>query len=168
VAEVSSIYPANQQPAKFIVLSALALQQVPNAADWCDALNASPKEWPGVPSNTVFALNAQAAGYALASFGATPLLIEAAAVIPVPEILRGAFEYVNRQTADSHKLMLFLPVLVVAPVAEELFFRGLVLHGYARRYGLTKAVWGSAVLFAAFHLNPWQAVLALPLGLALA
>ena len=104
----------------------------------------------------------------LASFGATPLLIEAAAMIPVPEILRGAFEYMNRQTADSNKLMLFLPVVVVAPVAEELFFRGLVLRGYARRYGFPKAVWGSAVLFAVFHLNPWQAVLALPLGLAFA
>ena len=104
----------------------------------------------------------------LASFGATPLLIEAAALIPVPEILRGAFEYMNRQTADSNRLLLFLPVVVVAPVAEELFFRGLVLRGYVRRYGLTKAVWGSAGLFAVFHLNPWQAVLALPLGLAFA
>jgi len=104
----------------------------------------------------------------LASFGATPLLIEAAAMIPVPEILRGAVEYMSRQAADSNKLLLFLPVVVVAPVAEELFFRGLVLRGYARRYGLTKAVWGSAVLFAVFHLNPWQAVLALPLGLAFA
>ena len=104
----------------------------------------------------------------LASFGATPLLIEAAALIPVPEILRGAFEYMNRQTADSNWLMLFLPVVVVAPVAEELFFRGLVLRGYVRCYGPAKAVWGSAVLFAVFHLNPWQAVLALPLGLAFA
>jgi hypothetical protein len=65
--EVNSIYPANQQQAKFMVLSAWELQQVPNAANWCDALNASPSEWPGVPANTVFALNAQAAGRALAS-----------------------------------------------------------------------------------------------------
>ena len=67
VVAVNSIYPANQQQAKFMVLSAWELQQVPNAANWCDALNASPSEWPGVPANTVFALNAQAAGRALAS-----------------------------------------------------------------------------------------------------
>jgi len=67
VVAVNSIYPANQQQAKFMILSAWELQQVPKAANWCDALNANPNEWPGVPSNTVFALNAQAAGCALAN-----------------------------------------------------------------------------------------------------
>jgi hypothetical protein len=65
VVEVNAPYPANQQQAKFMILSAWELQQVPNAARWCDALNASPQDWPGVPSNTVFALNVQAAGHAL-------------------------------------------------------------------------------------------------------
>ena len=67
VAEVNASYPSNQQQAKFMALSAWELQHVPNAANWCDALNATPREWPGVPSNTVFALNAQAAGRALTS-----------------------------------------------------------------------------------------------------
>jgi hypothetical protein len=62
---VNTVYPANQQQAKFMILSAWELQQVPHAANWCDALNASPRDWPGVPTNTVFALNAQAAGHAL-------------------------------------------------------------------------------------------------------
>jgi hypothetical protein len=53
-------------------------------------------------------------------------------------------------------------------VAEELFFRGLLLRGYAARYGVTTAVWASAVVFAVFHLNPWQGVVALPLGVAYA
>jgi hypothetical protein len=59
-------------------------------------------------------------------------------------------------------------VVVVAPVAEELFFRGLLLRGYLARYSVTTAVWVSALLFALFHLNPWQAIVALPLGVAYA
>jgi membrane protease YdiL (CAAX protease family) len=47
-------------------------------------------------------------------------------------------------------------VLVVSPVSEEVFFRGLVLHGFLRRYGEAKAVLASAILFGAFHMNPWQ------------
>jgi membrane protease YdiL (CAAX protease family) len=101
----------------------------------------------------------------IASFGITILLLAVASLIPVPEALKNAMA---QGKAGSSKLALFLPVVVVAPLAEELFFRGLVLRGYLGRYSVTKAVWASAVLFAVFHLNPWQAVVALPLGLGFA
>ncbi len=56
---------------------------------------------------------------------------------------------------------------VVAPaVGEELLFRGLILQGLVQRHGAKAAVWISAILFAAFHLNPWQAVIAIFIGLA--
>jgi len=54
--------------------------------------------------------------------------------------------------------------VVLAPVAEELFFRGFVLRGFLARYSVRKAVIASTVLFALLHLNPWQGVMALPLG----
>jgi membrane protease YdiL (CAAX protease family) len=43
-------------------------------------------------------------------------------------------------------------LVVAAPVAEELFFRGLTLNAWEREYGTRRAVIGSAVLFAAAHL----------------
>jgi membrane protease YdiL (CAAX protease family) len=101
----------------------------------------------------------------LASFGATILLLEVAGWIPMPKELRDAFA---EMSSESTTLTLLLPVVVVAPVAEELFFRGQVLRGYLGRYKTTTAVWASAVLFAMFHLNPWQAIVALPLGAAYA
>ncbi len=99
------------------------------------------------------------------SFGATILLLEVAGWIPVPEALR---ESLARESRETHGLVLFVSLVVMAPVAEELFFRGQVLRGYLGRYSVTKAVWSSAVLFAVFHLNPWQAVVALPLGVGFA
>jgi membrane protease YdiL (CAAX protease family) len=54
-----------------------------------------------------------------------------------------------------------------APLAEEPVFRGLILGGFALRYGPRKAVVYSALLFAAFHLNPWQFHSALLAGLFL-
>lgn len=101
----------------------------------------------------------------IATFGVTILVLAAAGLIPMPEALRAAL---IQQAAGSSKLTLFLPVVVVAPLAEEIFFRGFMLRGYLGRYSITKAVWASAAVFALFHLNPWQMVAAFPLGLGFA
>ena len=52
--------------------------------------------------------------------------------------------------------LLVLFVVVAAPLAEELFFRGLVLRSIAARYSDTVAVVGSAFLFAFIHFQPLQ------------
>lgn len=61
----------------------------------------------------------------------------------------------------------FLKVAVVAPVVEELIFRGLILHGFRKNYSGFTAVVMSALLFALFHLNPWQFPATFLLGLLL-
>ena len=53
-------------------------------------------------------------------------------------------------------LLLFLVVAVLAPIAEEIFFRGLVLRSLERRLGTSWAIVGSAALFGAAHLEPLQ------------
>jgi membrane protease YdiL (CAAX protease family) len=45
---------------------------------------------------------------------------------------------------------------IVAPVTEEPLFRGLILRGFLARYRVGTAIASSALLFALFHLNPWQ------------
>ncbi|NNG02122.1 MAG: CPBP family intramembrane metalloprotease [Desulfobacteraceae bacterium] len=47
-------------------------------------------------------------------------------------------------------LFFFLVGAIVSPVAEELFFRGM-LFGYLRRWGLPTALVASTALFAALH-----------------
>ena len=49
-----------------------------------------------------------------------------------------------------------IAILAVAPLAEELLFRGVILTGFLRRYGMVRAVVFSAILFAVIHLNPCQ------------
>ena len=49
-----------------------------------------------------------------------------------------------------------LRVVILAPVVEELIFRGVIFSGFQRNYHAFWAVFFSALLFALFHLNPWQ------------
>ncbi len=60
-----------------------------------------------------------------------------------------------------------LKVVIMAPIIEELIFRGVVMHGLMRNYSRFTAVFVSALLFALFHLNPWQFPATFLLGLVL-
>ena len=53
---------------------------------------------------------------------------------------------------------------VIAPVVEEMLFRGVILRGFLQRYQRSHAIWGSAALFGLPHLNVYQLVAALCLG----
>ena len=81
---------------------------------------------------------------------------------PPPDVLdiSWMFDSEERNLAG----LLFLLVLV-APLTEELLFRGIILRGFLSRYSVMTAVSVSALLFALFHLNPWQFVGAFALGL---
>jgi len=61
----------------------------------------------------------------------------------------------------------FMKVVVIAPVVEELIFRGVIMHGLMRNYPKVTAVFFSGLLFALFHLNPWQFPATLVLGMIL-
>jgi uncharacterized protein len=58
-------------------------------------------------------------------------------------------------------------LVIVAPITEELLFRGIILRGLLSRYRPATAVVITALLFAFIHLNPWQFFSALFLGLVL-
>lgn len=60
-----------------------------------------------------------------------------------------------------------LKVVIMAPVIEELIFRGVIMHGLMRNYSKFTAVVVSALMFALFHLNPWQFPATFILGLLL-
>ena len=49
--------------------------------------------------------------------------------------------------------VLVIALVLVAPVAEELFFRGVVFNAWAREYGTRVGMIGSAALFAVIHAN---------------
>ncbi|HET6379736.1 MAG TPA: CPBP family intramembrane glutamic endopeptidase [candidate division Zixibacteria bacterium] len=69
---------------------------------------------------------------------------------------------------NVHPLVLAVALVVVAPVAEEVFFRGVVYNAWEREYGSRRALAGSALLFALIHGSIFVFVPIALLGLLLA
>lgn len=81
-------------------------------------------------------------------------------LIPMPEFFVKIFEQ-----ALSHDFPTLLLIVIIAPVMEELFFRGIILDGLLENYSPQKSILWSSLLFGLAHLNPWQFIPALILGL---
>jgi membrane protease YdiL (CAAX protease family) len=64
--------------------------------------------------------------------------------------------------------LILIAFVVLAPIAEEFFFRGIVFNAWLREGGARFAYIGSAALFAVSHLSPIQFAPLFLLGLALA
>jgi membrane protease YdiL (CAAX protease family) len=73
-----------------------------------------------------------------------------------------------RSVPPSQFMGVWLAAAVVAPICEECFFRGYVFGALRGRFGRVAAYAGSAVLFAAIHLNPAAIVPILVMALGLA
>ncbi|MFC2027145.1 type II CAAX prenyl endopeptidase Rce1 family protein [Chloroflexota bacterium] len=54
----------------------------------------------------------------------------------------------------SFPWLLIITTVVVAPLVEEMFFRGFIFAGFWQRYGWQKAALISSALFALVHLQP--------------
>jgi len=79
---------------------------------------------------------------------------------PIP---REYIDFMNQLFAQNFWGVLFT-IGVVAPVVEELLFRGVILDGLQIRYGAKRAVIVSSLLFGLTHLIPWAIVNAVLLG----
>ncbi|HAH32303.1 MAG TPA: hypothetical protein DCL44_08320 [Elusimicrobia bacterium] len=71
----------------------------------------------------------------------------------------------NIPVAARQSLLIYVLLLMAA--AEELLFRGFVLHYLAKRVSFGWALFWSAFVFSLVHLNPLAVILTLPLGLLL-
>lgn len=59
---------------------------------------------------------------------------------------------VRLPTGIRQIVVFFLVAALIGPLAEEMFFRG-VLYGFLRRFGIAAAIIGSSALFVAAHLS---------------
>jgi membrane protease YdiL (CAAX protease family) len=108
----------------------------------------------------------QLAGLAITLVGAIIFLSEADNVVrfvlPPPQWLTETFKAIFFE--QGHLASRVFLLVLVAPLTEELLFRGIFLPGLLSRYRPGVAVLLTAALFAAIHLNPWQFLSALTLG----
>jgi membrane protease YdiL (CAAX protease family) len=64
-------------------------------------------------------------------------------------------------------LLAIFVVAVVAPIVEELFFRGFVYASFRQSHGVTTAAIVSSLMFALFHQDPYTYIPIAIIGLAL-
>ena len=87
-------------------------------------------------------------------------------VLPAPEWhIKLFYDLVKGEKGLWGAVVLFV---VIAPITEELLFRGLILRGLLSRYTVKTSVLVSTILFSAFHLNPWQFLSATIFGVLMA
>jgi uncharacterized protein len=110
----------------------------------------------------------QVAGVSVTLLGAVVLLSEGdnllRALLPPPQWLSN---WLNALFFAHDKLLSrILLLVIIAPLTEELLFRGIILRGLLSRHRPAVAVVLTALLFAALHCNPWQFLSPLFLGIA--
>ena len=72
------------------------------------------------------------------------------------ELAEPARELGDKAVGPLSTILFFAVVAVGAPIAEEIFYRGLVLGALAKRFGTGWGVVGSSLLFGAAHFQPLQ------------
>lgn len=88
-------------------------------------------------------------------------LLERVGLPPEPETAERAIAFLD-------PILVVLAVVILAPIAEEVFFRGIVFNAWLREGGRRSALIGSSALFAIIHLSLVSLVPIFLLGLALA
>lgn len=81
--------------------------------------------------------------------------------MPIPPFMEEMFLKMMQQTG----IYSFITIIIVAPVLEELIFRGIMLKGLLKQHSPRRAIIMSSFLFGVLHLNPWQFVSAFLLGI---
>jgi membrane protease YdiL (CAAX protease family) len=86
-----------------------------------------------------------------------------------PEASMRVMELLTGAPGDSgvERLVSVVLVVVIAPLAEEMIFRGVVLSGVMRRVGPVPGILVTAAVFAAVHLDLWRFVPLAFLGIVL-
>ncbi|GGE75014.1 CPBP family intramembrane glutamic endopeptidase [Priestia taiwanensis] len=73
----------------------------------------------------------------------------------LPDYVMASLEGENFENKEHPFMMLFdfLLIVILAPIVEEVIFRGFLLHRLSYKFGMVKAVIISSVLFGLFHFN---------------
>lgn len=87
--------------------------------------------------------------------------------IPMSPWLEAALENAVNENISYFIPSFIISVIMVAPVFEEIIYRGIILELLYKRYGSLKAIGISSMLFAIMHLNIHQGVNGFFLGIIL-
>lgn len=77
------------------------------------------------------------------------------------------FNATMASTTSGNEVVSFLTIVIAAPIAEELLFRGIIFSMLRKHWSDVAAIIVSALLFGLYHMNLMQAIYVLPIGLLL-
>ncbi len=106
-------------------------------------------KWRDAPIGLAVGVASQLLLVPLVYFALRPLLGE-------NDVSAAARELTDRATDPLSIVLVFLIVGIGAPVAEEIYFRGMAQRIFGRRLGPWAAIFAAAAFFAATHLQPLQ------------
>ena len=84
-------------------------------------------------------------------------------IFPLSDQEKALFESMQPNSAAA-----IVATCLLAPVLEEMMFRGIIMRSFLHQYGRAQAIWGSALLFGFAHLNMYQFIVGVVLGATLA
>lgn len=86
-------------------------------------------------------------------------------LLPIPESVWENYEKAASATQKGNRIIAFIAVVIVAPLAEECLFRGLVFTGLEKAMPTFPALLASSLIFGAAHVDPVWIAYASLLGL---
>ena len=94
------------------------------------------------------------------------LLISLAVSAAFPDA-EEAFDSIMGSATGGNPVIAFLTVVILAPVAEEMAVRGIIMKSLSKYMPATGVIIAQAVLFGIYHMNLMQAFYVLPLAFLL-
>lgn len=106
-----------------------------------------------------FAAAGMIIGYILLTYGAIDMILYS-----LPTLNDGLYEYLEEYLVNTSFIFIFLETCIMAPIFEEILYRGILLNGLLKKYNYKKAIIFSALIFGIAHMNLPQGINAFFLG----
>lgn len=99
-------------------------------------------------------------GYILLTYGAFDMLLYS-----IPTLNDVLYEYLEEYLLNTSYIFIFISTCIIAPIFEEILYRGILLNGLLKKYSYKKAIIFSAIIFGIAHMNLPQGINACFLGI---
>lgn len=98
-------------------------------------------------------------GYIFITYGVFDIFLYS-----MPTLNDGLYEYLEEYLANTSYIFIFISTCIIAPIFEEILYRGVLLNGLLKKYNYKKAIIYSALIFGIAHMNLPQGINAFFLG----
>ena len=98
-------------------------------------------------------------GYIFITYGVFDIFLYS-----MPPLNDGLYEYLEEYLLNTSYIFIFISTCIIAPIFEEILYRGVLLNGLLKKYNYKKAIIYSALIFGIAHMNLPQGVNAFFLG----